>query len=105
MWFELPAVDADDEGADGGHAGAQDGDVEFEEGPDADGDEVSCRDMLVLLNSHVLFWWCVRVGLVVLLKPTVSTSRKMLITVTLEELAVYLYRDKRGKRTQSPRQT
>lgn len=51
VWFEIAAVDADYEGADGGHAGAHDGDVEFEQGPDSDGDEVSC----CMLVFHLVF--------------------------------------------------
>lgn len=43
VWLELAAVDADYQGADCGHAGAHYGDVEFEQGPDADGDEVAYK--------------------------------------------------------------
>lgn len=41
--FELPAVDADYQRADCGQAGAHYRHVEFEQGPDADGDEVAFR--------------------------------------------------------------
>lgn len=52
--FELPAVDADYQRADCGHAGAHYGDVEFEQGPDADGDEVAFMMLVLLLEDCVV---------------------------------------------------